>query len=558
VRAILAARIDRLPAEDKDLLQIASVVGTDVPMAVLAAVAAEPADALPHRLARLQAAEFLYETRLFPDAAYTFKHALTHEVAYGSLLQERRRVLHARAVEAIEDLYPERLAEHVERLAHHALRGEAWEKAVVFLHQAGAKAAERSAYREAAACFEQALDGLQCFPPHPEWQARAIDLHLDASHALLVSGERAKSVDHARQAEALAESLGDERQLGRATLTLAIRAWNWGDSDRALELAQRALAIAVRLGNASLQTSVNYLLGRSGQTRGNYRQSAEIFSRLTERSQGDRRDEGITGSIGSVASRAQLAWSLAELGEFTEAMTCGQEALQIAREADHPASLVLAYRNLGFVSLRRGHISQAVPSFERAVELCRLAEIRIPFDVTAAHLGYAQALLGHLPEGVALIEEALADPEGTGTVHHPLLLAYLGEAQLLAGRRDEAAAIARRALDLAHRQKERGNEAWVLRLLGDTGAHADPPDPDAAEGHYNQALARANELGMRPLAAHSHLGLGMLFHRTGDQAKAAEHLTIAATMYREMDMGFWLEKAEAELGPPIGTHSKPG
>ena len=131
---MLAARIDRLPSEDKDLLQTASVVGTDVPVAVLAAVACGPADILPASLARLQAAEFLYETRMFPDAAYTFKHALTNEVAYGSLLQECRRALHARAVKAIEGLYPERLAEHVDRLAHHALRGEAWEKAVVFLH----------------------------------------------------------------------------------------------------------------------------------------------------------------------------------------------------------------------------------------------------------------------------------------------------------------------------------------------------------------------------------------------------------------------------------------
>jgi tetratricopeptide (TPR) repeat protein len=151
------------------------------------------------------------------------------------------------------------------------------------------------------------------------------------------------------------------------------------------------------------------------------------------------------------------------------------------------------------------------------------------------------------------MEEALADPEATGTTQHPLLLAYLGEAHLLADRRHDAVAVARRALDLAQQQKERGNEAWVLRLLGDIAAHADPPDPESAEGHYTQALARADDLGMRPLAAHCHLGLGKLFHRTGDRAKAADHLTTAATMYREMDMGFWLEKAEAELGPAYKT-----
>src|SRR5262249_38127530 len=143
---------------------------------------------------------------------------------------------------------------------------------------------------------------------------------------------------------------------------------------------------------------------------------------------------------------------------------------------------------------------------------------------------------------------ALADPASTGTTHHPLLLAYLGEAHLLDGRPDEALAVARRALDLAHRQKERGNEAWVLRLLGEIAAHADPPDPDAARAHYGQAPSRAAELGMRPLAAHCHLGLGKLPRRTGDRVKADEHLQTALRMYREMGMSFWLEKAKAELG----------
>ena len=121
---------------------------------------------------------------------------------------------------------------------------------------------------------------------------------------------------------------------------------------------------------------------------------------------------------------------------------------------------------------------------------------------------------------MALLEEALADPAATGIANHPLFLAYLGEAHLLAGRRDDALAVARRALDLAHRQKERGNEAWVLRLLGEIAAQADPPDLESADAHYRQALARADELGMRPLAAHCHLGLGTLYRRTGDAARA--------------------------------------
>ena len=140
VQAVLAARIDRLPPEEKRLLQTAAVIGTEVPLPVLQAIAEVPEAELHRGLAHLQAAEFLYETRLFPDQAYTFKHALTHEVAYGSLLQERRRVLHARIVEALEALAPDRLTEQVERLAHHALRGEVWDKALAYFRQAGEKA----------------------------------------------------------------------------------------------------------------------------------------------------------------------------------------------------------------------------------------------------------------------------------------------------------------------------------------------------------------------------------------------------------------------------------
>ena len=154
VQAILAARIDRLKPEEKRLLQAAAVIGTHVPFELLRAVAGIEEEALRRDLAQLQTAEFLYEAQLFPDLEYAFKHALTHEVAYGSVLQDRRRVLHAAIVEAMERLYADRLSEHVERLAHHAARGRLLPEAVRFLREAGTRAAGRSANREAVAYFE--------------------------------------------------------------------------------------------------------------------------------------------------------------------------------------------------------------------------------------------------------------------------------------------------------------------------------------------------------------------------------------------------------------------
>ena len=189
VQAVLAARIDRLPLEAKHLLQTAAVIGHEVPLALLQAIADCSEEALHRSLTQLQGAEFLYETRLFPEREYTFKHALTHEVAYSSLLQERRRVLHARIVAALEELYADRLAEQVDRLAHHALRGEVWDKAVAYCRQAGTKAMTHSAYREAVTYFEQALGALQRLPERPDTQAQAIDLRLDLRSALFPLGE---------------------------------------------------------------------------------------------------------------------------------------------------------------------------------------------------------------------------------------------------------------------------------------------------------------------------------------------------------------------------------
>ena len=549
VQALLTARIDRLPPHEKELLQTASVVGTDVPVAVLAAVSGASAEALADGLARLQATEFLYEARLFPDAGYAFKHALTHEVAYGSLLQGRRRALHARAVEAIERLYPERLAEHVERLAHHAVRGETWERAATYLRQAGEKATERSAYQQAAVCFEQALAALGHIPASRERLEQAIDLHLDAFGALVVTGALAKVPDHLHEAEALTARLGDERRLGWVLVALGNHAWVSGDSDRALEVCQHALAIATRLGDVPLRMRASTFLGLRQQTAGEYREGVEFLRRAAEALQLHERFGGVFGGAGllSVSARERLAWCLAELGEFEEAMACGEEAVRIAREFDHPHSLAYAHRSLGLISLRRGDASSAILPLERAVQVCRVAQVRLPFDVAAGHLGYAYALVGRLPEGVNLMEEALADPAATGTTNHPLLLAYLGEAHLLAGRREDALEVARRALELAQRQKERGNEAWVLRLVGEITAQADPPDQESAQAHYRQALARADELGMRPLVAHCHLGLGKLNRRTDNREQAQEHLATATMLYREMDMRFWLEQAETEM-----------
>ena len=235
VQAVLAARIDRLPPEEKRLLQTAAVIGTEVPFALLQAIVELSEDELRRALGHLQAAEFLYETSLFPELEYTFKHALTHEVAYGGLLQERQRALHARIVEASERLYADHLTEQAERLAQHAFRGEVWDKAVAYCRQAGTKALARSALSEVVVCFEQALAALTHLPASRATQEHAIDLHFDLRGALWELGDIRQMLDSLREAETLAKALDDQPRLGRVSAYMCRYFREMGDHDGAVE-----------------------------------------------------------------------------------------------------------------------------------------------------------------------------------------------------------------------------------------------------------------------------------------------------------------------------------
>jgi class 3 adenylate cyclase/tetratricopeptide (TPR) repeat protein len=234
VQAVLAARLDRLPPEEKRLLQTAAVIGTEVPFALLQAITELPEVALHRGLAHLQAAEFLYEARLFPEREYTFKHALTHEVASGSLLQERRRVLHGRIVEALEALAGERAAEQVERLAHHALRGEVWGKAVTYCRQAGAMAYDRAAFREAVPSFEQALQALAHLSDHRDTRVLALEVRLAMDRPLSALGEHGRRLALLGEAEGLARALDDRARLVWVLARMTNVLWQMGDHDSAM------------------------------------------------------------------------------------------------------------------------------------------------------------------------------------------------------------------------------------------------------------------------------------------------------------------------------------
>jgi class 3 adenylate cyclase/tetratricopeptide (TPR) repeat protein len=548
-QAILAARIDRLAPEDKRLLQTASVIGKDVPFTLLQTVAEGSEESVRRGLRNLQAAEFLYEARLFPDLDYTFKHALTHEVAYGSVLQDRRRALHGRIVDAIEALYPERLTEQVDRLAHHAVRGERWEKAVIYLRQAGAKAFARSTNREAVAYFEQGLKALTHLPETRERLEGAIDVRIDLRNSLVALGELGRMIDCLREAEALATTLGDQRRLGWVATFMANCLWHLGDHEHAVEAGRRALAIATVLEDLPLRAEANFRLGQAYHPLGDYGRAIEFLRASVEDVPGALKYERLAGSgLLSVFSRTWLAWCLAELGEFEEGIARGEEAVEIARLVDHPYTLVHADFGVGLVHLRRGNLTEALAVLEHGLELCRAATLPGPFPVVAAQLGLAYALSGRIAKALPLLSEVAERTASMklGWGNSPWV-AWVGEAYLLAGHLADATPLAGRTLEVSRERGERGQQSWALWLLAEIASRHEPPQVQEAGDGYGSALALGQEIGMRPLVAHCHLGLGTLYRRTDKREQAQERLTTATTMYREMGMTYWLEKAQREL-----------
>ena len=356
VQAVLAARIDRLPPEEKQLLQTAAVIGTEVPLALLQAVAEMSEEPLRLGLTHLQAAEFFYETRLFPDIEYTFKHALTHEVAYSSLLQERRRVLHGRIVEALEALYADRLAEQTERLAHHAWRSERWDKAVAYFRQAGVKAMVRSANREAVVCFEQALDALQHLPERHDTIEQAIDLRLVLRNALHTLGDSERMFAILREAERLAEVLDDHQRLASISNHLSnYFVWK-GAPDHAVVSSQRALTHATACGDVTSQVVIRFNLAWAYATMGDYGRAIDLHRSIAEFLKEDVRSGHHTsgGGFMSVLCRNALAASLAEQGAFAEGLAHGEEGIRLAETSDHPGSLARIYNGVGQLYLRKG------------------------------------------------------------------------------------------------------------------------------------------------------------------------------------------------------------
>jgi tetratricopeptide (TPR) repeat protein len=398
------------------------------------------------------------------------------------------------------------------------------------------------------ACLDQALAALTHLPEDREALEQAIDLRLDLRTSLLSLTELSRMRAVLEEAARLAGSIGDRRRLGQALALLGNYYYEIAQSDKSIDCAERALVIARDLGDPELEAGVTFLLGQNHYGLGNYTRAIDLLVQNVAALEASQL--GITYHVGparlSVSARCFLARALAEIGEFRQAVTRAEEAITLSESDDEAFGLAHGFFALGLIHLRQGNLARAVALLDRGFGIAGARTVSFLQPLLGSHLGYAQALSGRIQEGVSLLEQAYREGKSTGRTGVVIWVQQmLAEVYLECGREASAAATAQDALDTSRRAGRRGGEARMMRILGDIAASGAAPDFDKAQRFYRDALDLAGELGMRPLVAHCHLGLGKLLRRTGKPDQAQEHLSTAATIYHEMDMSFWLEKAEA-------------
>jgi predicted ATPase len=541
VQGVLAARIDRLPADEKDLLQTLAVIGKEFSFGLLKIVAEGGEEDLRGRLAHLQAGEFIHEQPAFPEPEYIFKHALTQEVAYGSLLVERRRPLHERTARAIEELYRDRLDEHYGELAHHYDHTENTPKAVEYLHLAGEQAARRSAYAEAIHRLSRGVERVATLPESRERARQELSLQIALGGALTATqGYGAPEVARAFvRARELSEQAGDAPQVFRALLGQYISHLARAEHERAGELAQDLLRLARDTGDAAYLLYAHAVMGEAAFWRGEFPQAREHLEEAIHRyDPQELRSRGFLFfevDVG-VGDLVNLSWTLWPLGYPEQALTRSQESLALAQELSHPFAEAHALLYAAWVHWLRGESRAHLEAAEAVIALSNEHGFLQYAGLGAFHRAAALTDQGQLQEGIAGMRAILeAMPAGGAVLGLPGMLALLAEAHGKAGQTEEGLALLDEAQGLVANAGERIAEAIVHRAKGELLLSRSPSDQAGAEASFREALEFARRQSAKSWELRAAISLARLWQRQGKRDEARDLL---APVYAWFTEGF--------------------
>jgi tetratricopeptide (TPR) repeat protein len=536
VQAIIAARIDRLDPQEKRLLQAAAVVGTHVPFALLRAIVEVDEEVLRRSLAQLQTAEFVYEAQLFPDLEYAFKHALTHEVAYGSVLQDRRRSLHAAIVEAIERLHADRLSEQVDRLAHHAVRGRVLPKAVRYLREAGSKAIGRPANREAVAYFEEALALLDELPQTTQTLTEALEIRMALGPALIaVKGAPSQEVEALyRRALELVEQLGASASRFPALWGLWFVNYTRGKYTVALEAGERLLETARNGDDDGQLLEAHHSLwptlvamGRPLDAMSHCEQGIALYDR-------DRHGTYAflyAGHDPGACCRWHLGMTHWLLGYPDRALGNLQDACRLAEELKHPLTTVIALWFNAWVHCQRGERELAMASLDRVCSLGRPYAFSPWVDTSEALIQVMKLERMNVGAIAELFKQLGATPYTTSW-RRVACLCVLAEMCAVSGYAEEG-------LQVLRSIPEEHCGAWaapeILRLEGELLLKREQPVFAEAMRRFSEAIELARGRGEKSFELRAATSLARLLDRQGRREEAH---TALAGVYSWFTEGF--------------------
>ncbi len=546
----LMARLDRL-APAKEVAQVGAVIGREFSLRLLAAVLPQMSPAqLDEAVQALVRAELVFRRGTAEVPVYTFKHALVRDTAYNSMLRSQRGQRHAQVAQAIERLYAERIAEHLDRLGEHWFAAEAWDKAADCLTRAGQRAASAAAFEEAATLFERALQANAHLGDGGAARKDRLRLLFRLHDALLPISRYAQLHDALVQAESLAADVADPAAQARAQSYMAHFLWiARGDNDKAFDYAVRSIGLARASGREELAIAGQFYLGQIENTRGNHEASIAALARNVERLRVDASASRYDAYF-AVTSRGWSVWALCELGRFDEAAALAEQALVAAQTIGDTILMIAALHGFTYLHYLRGEFDRAVEVGDRAMALPGMRDHTVLQWSASIGWPLAGALLraGQLERGTRLIEEVVAACGARGLRSGESFTAsLLAEAYLLAGRLQDARRAAADAVRAAAERHEPGFEANAFCVSGLIELQCGAGARESARRFLADALSIARELGMRPLQAKVLLALGQLERNAGAYGLAAQHLSAARSLAQALSMPYWSTRIDEEL-----------
>ena len=550
VQGVIASRIDRLPKEDKALLQLASVVGPRVSPRLLETVTGMPAPQLQSRLWSLEVLDFLVESRWIASPEYEFAHDLIREVAYDSILRPQREELHRRILAAIEANSRGREEDVAEALCHHAVKAQDWVKADHYGLLAAKKAFARSAFRDATGYFQIAMDAVDKLPASTAREQRAIDLRIEARLAFAALGNIEQWFGLCRDAEARSEKIVDEpRRL--AAIAIRAAALNfYGTPYEAITAGEQAVALAHQLNDLTWLGFAEYGLGQAYFLAGRYRDAELQLKQASARlaSAPENVPPGTTGPSLLVLCEMMKAIIYGWLGEFDDAERCSGRAGELSANSGLPYDMIASDYSHGLVQMFRGNLEEAQTALAEAASLSRENEVRLFLPLVLCALGNACVQQGHAAKARDILLEARAEAEELGHGTSVLIASvYLASAYAQLGDIPHGLSVVRASQAGAKQKGYQGIEALAVlteaNILASQGAAAEAE----AIGCAKRAIEIAARLEARPLLGAAKGMLGRLLGASGRTAEAQDELAQAIALFDRSKMTVQLERAKATL-----------